>query len=159
MRAIAFFVFSCLTAAGCSQGADERTAAASALRALDDAYVDGWRQSGTAAQESAVMALFTEDAVIMPGAGVEPRDGAAALRRFWFPPDAPPTVVGRFDHDITGVDAEGALGVVRGRYRLLFEYDGADAAREGNYQFAARRQPGGEWLITQMIWNDRQLNQ
>lgn len=159
MRAGAFFVFIWLSAAGCSQAQNERSMAAPALRALDAAYVDGWRQSGTAAQESAVMALFTEDAVIMPGAGLDPREGEAALRRFWFPPDAPPTVVGRFDHDITGVDAEGALGVVRGRYRLLFEYDGADYAREGNYQFAARRQPGGEWLITQMIWNDRPLNQ
>lgn len=159
MRLIAFMLTLCFLAPSCSKTPNDGTGAEAALRALDAAYVDGWKQDGTAAQEKAVMALFAKDAVIMPGAGLEPREGADALRRFWFPADAPPTVVARFEHDITGVETDGALGVVRGRYRLDFEYDGAVYAREGNYQFAARRQTGGAWLISQMIWNDRTVDQ
>lgn len=155
MRLAGFILLLGLLTAACTKTPGDGADAKTALRALDAAYVDGWKQPDATAQEEAVMALFSEDAVIMPGAGLEPREGLNALRRFWFPTGAPPTIVTRFEHDITGVDAGGALGVLRGRYRLHFNYDGASYARIGNYQFAARRQQDGAWLISQMIWNDR----
>jgi len=129
-----------------------------ALRALDAAYVDGWKKQSAEAQEKAVMALFTNDAVIMPGGGAEPGNGIRAVRSFWFPEDSPMTNVNRFDHDITNISADGALGVVSGRYRLEFEYGGESYAREGNYLFVAENQARG-WRISQMIWNDSALDE
>ncbi len=130
-----------------------------ALSDLDDAYVEAWKQNGTAMQTSAVLALFTENAIIMPGRGGDARQGKHALKEFWFPEDTPPTNVSKFKHLITGVDMENNLGVVYGRYELHFEFDGQDYARIGNYQSIARRQPDHNWRFTQMIWNDKAIDE
>jgi ketosteroid isomerase-like protein len=125
--------------------------------ALDRAYVEGWKEKGTASQEAALLPLFAEDAVILPGGGLEPRRGHAEIRDFWFPGGTPPTDVRSFEHAVLGVDIEGGLGVLHGRAALEFEYDGTRVAQEGNYLLAARRQADGGWKITRLIWNNRTL--
>lgn len=128
---------------------------AAGLRALDQAYVDGWLQEGSERQAAALLPLFTEDAVILPGGGAEPLRGHAELRAFWFPPDSPPTDVLAFEHSVLGVEADADLGVVFGRSRLSFEYDGQRVNQQGNFLITARRGEGGEWKIARMIWNNR----
>ncbi len=128
-----------------------------ALYALDQAYVEGWKQSGAAAQDKAVMAIFAEDAIIRPGLGTPPRKGADEIRAFWFPPDTPATRIIKFDHAPDSITVEHDLGVVSGWYELRFEYGGDEYAQNGNYLTVARRQPDNEWRVTQMIWNDNKL--
>lgn len=128
-----------------------------ALRALDRAYVEAWKEQGSARQEAAVLALFADDAVILPGGGADPRRGRRALREFWFPEEAPPTNVRDFEHDVRDVEVGDGLGVVSGRYRLEFEYAGEEYAQEGNFLLVARRGAAGEWKISRMIWNDRRV--
>jgi len=128
-----------------------------ALRTLDEAYVEAWKEKGTPAQASAVLGLFTDAATIMPGGGADPRMGKEALKEFWFPEATPPTNVSRFDHVITGIDIENDLGVVYGRYELHFEFDGENYARVGNYQSVSRKQPDQNWRFTKMIWNDKAI--
>ena len=60
-----------------------------ALRALDQAYANAW-MNGDA---DGVMALFTQDATLVPHHGVAPVKGQDAIRKNWFDPDYAPTVV------------------------------------------------------------------
>jgi hypothetical protein len=60
-----------------------------ALRALDQAYVAEWM----AGDADGVMALFTEDATLVPHHGDQPIKGHDAIRYFWFNPDYAPTIV------------------------------------------------------------------
>lgn len=137
-------------------GPDTEVAEA-ALRSLDQAYVEAWKRDGTLAQKEALLPLFTGNAVIMPGGGAEPRQGLQALENFWFPEGAPPTNVRTFEHEIQGLEVSGDLGVVHGRFRLDFEYDGKEFSQVGNFLISASRQDAGEWRIQQMIWNNRTL--
>ena len=126
------------------------------LRALDDAYVAAWLTADAADQEKAVLALFDREAIIMPGGGLPPESGVANLKNFWFPKDAPPTVVTHFTHDIGDIETSAELGVVSGRYTLSFTYQDQSIARAGNYLIVARLRPEG-WRINRMIWNDQPL--
>ena len=111
-----------------------------ALKALDQAYATEW-QEGDA---DGVMALFTEDATIVPHHGDAPIKGQQAIRNFWFNPDYPPTVVPEWNREPAEVFVEGDIGVVRGRSRLVWEYDGMRTTiPEGNYVIIAERKVGG----------------
>ncbi len=130
----------------------------SSLRDLDAAYVEAWLTEDAADQEKAVLALFDRDAVIMPGGGLPPEDGINNLKNFWFPDDAPPTIVTHFTHEIDEVRMSGDLGVVSGRYTLSFAYENQSIAQAGNYLFVAEHGAGG-WRIKRMIWNDQPLTE
>lgn len=111
-----------------------------ALKALDQAYAKEW-QEGDA---DGVMALLTEDATIVPHHGDAPIKGQQAIRNFWFNPDYPPTVVPEWKREPAEVFVEGDIGVVRGRSRLVWEYDGMRTTiPEGNYVIIAERKVGG----------------
>jgi uncharacterized protein (TIGR02246 family) len=143
---------SLLLLAACGRGATAPADADEAIRAVDAAYVEGWLQEDARAQERAVLALFTQDASVMPADGAPARAGIDDIRAFWFPKDAPPTIVTRFIHDIGGVDAEDDVGAVHGRYELSFTYEGADYSQSGTYLMVMRK-AGAEWRISRMIWN------
>lgn len=121
-----------------------------ALRALDQAYATEWIDGDA----DGVMALFTEDATIVPHHGDAPIKGREAIRNFWFNPDYPPTAVPEWRREATEIFVSGDMGVVRGRSRLVWEYDGTRTTiPEGNYVIVARR---GEkaWRIRLLTFND-----
>ncbi len=157
MRLLLLISSMLIVAACANEAPPDRNADESALRALDQAYVDGWKLSGAAAQDEAVMALFTESAVIRPGLGTPPKKGTDEIRAFWFPPDTPATKIIVFDHTPDSIVVEGDLGVISGWYELRFEYGDIEYAQDGNYVTVARRQPDNNWRVTQMIWNDNKL--
>lgn len=126
------------------------------LRALDAAYVDAWLIEDAAEQEKTVLALFDRDAVIMPGGGAPREEGLSALKNFWFPDGASPTLVTHFTHDIKNIDLAGDIGVISGRYALSFSYENQSAAQAGNYLIVAKNGASG-WRIVRMIWNDQPL--
>ena len=121
-----------------------------ALETLDAAYAREWK----AGNADAVMALFTGDATLVPHHGDAPVVGAEAIRRFWFNPDYPPTTVPEWIRTPAEVIVSGDIGIVRGRARLVWEYDGTRTTiPEGNYVMIAERHDG-TWLIRMLTWND-----
>jgi uncharacterized protein (TIGR02246 family) len=129
--------------------ADEQADIA-ALVALDQAYATEWKE----ADAEGVMALFTEDATLVPHHGDPVIKGHEAIRSFWFNPDYPPTVIAAWERKAHEVFVMGDVGIVRGRATLTWEYDGTRTTiPDGNYVLLAARQPAG-WKIRLLTWND-----
>ncbi len=121
-----------------------------ALRALDQAYATEWIEGDA----DGVMSLFTEDATLVPHHGDAPIKGHKAIRDFWFNPNYPPTVVPEWRRESVEIFISGDMGVVRGRARLVWEYDGTRTTiPEGNYVMIAVREDE-EWRIRLHTWND-----
>ena len=126
----------------------------SALRALDQSYATEWIE----ADADGVMALFTEDATLVPHHGDDPIKGHEAIRNFWFDPDYPPTVVPNWTREPAEFFISGDVGVVRGTARLVWEYDGTRTTiPNGNYVLIAVRREQG-WQIRMLTWNDDSRN-
>ena len=121
-----------------------------ALKALDQAYVAEWIKGDA----DGVLALFTEDATLVPHHGDSPVKGQEAIRDFWFNPDYAPTVVSEWRRESAEIFVLGDMGVVRGRTRLVWEYDGMRTTiPDGNYVMIAVRQDQ-DWRIRLLTWND-----
>jgi len=134
---------------GQSALADEQQDVA-ALKALDQAYAALWM----AGDADGVMALFTDDATLVPHHGDTPVKGHEAIRNAWFNPAYAPTVVPEWCRKSLEVFVSGDVGVVRGRARLVWEYEGVRTTiPESNYVMVAVRQDQG-WRIRLLTWND-----
>ena len=133
--------------------ADE-SADISALRALDQSYAKEWIEGDA----DGVMALFTEDATLVPHHGDDPIKGREAIRNFWFNPDYPPTVIPNWTREPAEFFVSGDVGVVRGTARLVWEYGGTRTTiPNGNYVLIAVRREQG-WRIRMLTWNDDPRN-
>ena len=121
-----------------------------ALEALDQAYRTTWMANDA----DGVLALFTEDATLVPHHGDAPRQGKAMIRQFWFNPDYPPTVIPEWTREPKEVFVVGDMGVLRGRASLTWEYDGTRTTIPvSNYVMVAVRGDDG-WRIRLLTWND-----
>ena len=77
-----------------------------------------------------------------------------AIETFWFNPDYSPTVVPEWSREPAEILVMGDVGVVRGRARLVWEYEGTRTTiPEGNYVMIAVRTDAG-WRIRMLTWND-----
>lgn len=138
--------------AGCSASVSVESADRDleAVRAVADAYVDGWLQNDA----DAVMATLAPDAVLLPQ-GSAPVQGTEAIRAFWWPANGPTTRVTRYASSIDDLKADGDLAYVRGVAELTFtwEQDGetAEQTSKSAYLMTLRR-VGGDWQITNRMW-------
>ena len=122
----------------------------SSLRALDQSYATEWIEGDA----DGVMALFTEDATLVPHHGDDPIKGHEAIRNFWFNPDYPPTVIPTWTREPAEFFISGDVGVVRGTGRLVWEFNGTRTTiPNGNYVLIAVRREQG-WRIRMLTWND-----
>lgn len=122
----------------------------SSLRALDQSYATEWIEGDA----DGVMALFTEDATLVPHHGDDPIKGHEAIRNFWFNPDYPPTVIPTWTREPAEFFISGDVGVVRGTARLVWEFNGTRTTiPNGNYVLIAVRREQG-WRIRMLTWND-----
>ena len=125
-----------------------------AIRAVMDTYREAW----LANDAEGVLGLFTKDAVIMPHHGDEPRAGIEALRKFWFPPDSPPTPLIYFRTQVDQLGGSGRMAFVRGRFQLSWTQK--DDKVEKTYTNAGtsltllRKSSDGRWKITHQMWDD-----
>lgn len=120
------------------------------IRALDQAYADAWK----AGNNKKVLSLFNEDATLVPHHGDTPIVGLKAIEEFWFNPSYPPTVVPEWKRIPTEIIVNGDVGIVRGRSKLVWEYDGMRTTiPEQNYVLIAFRNDT-EWKIKWLTWND-----
>lgn len=133
-----------------SGGAADEASDITALKALDQAYAIEWKEGDA----DGVMALFTHDATLVPHHGDSPIKGHEAIRDFWFSPDYAPTVVPEWTRTAHEVFVLGNTGIVRGRARLVWEYEGTRTTiPDGNYVIVAVRE-GQDWMIRLLTWND-----
>lgn len=148
-------VFVLLTLAGLYGGADARAQSLTpddiaAVRAAAAAYEAAWLSN----DPERVMETLTDDAVIVPS-GLPALAGKDAIRGFWWPAGAAPTVVTEFTAAQDEVGGHGDVAFVRGTFTLRFTYDAADYANGGTYLTLLRRQPTGAWRISHRTWSDR----
>lgn len=149
MRSIAGLLMIVALAFGQAATAGDETDQA-ALQALDQAYATAW-MNGDADE---VIELFTEDATLVPHHGDPPVKGRDAIRDGWFNPDYAPTVVPESVREAAEIFVSGDIGVVRGRSRLVWEYERIRTTiPEGNYVMIAVRADQG-WRIRLLTWND-----
>ena len=119
------------------------------MREAARSYADAWLTNDA----DTVMATFVDEPVLSPS-GLPYLEGQNAARAFWFPVDAPPTRVTKFELTEIEVSGSGDLGYVRGTFRLGFEYDGSSYKNHGKYVTILRKTPHGRWRITHHIWDD-----
>ena len=124
------------------------------LHELVQGYAAAWLDGSA----EAVLCHFTEDAVLLPHHGVQPAVGEAAVRAFWWPPDAPPTTVIMFELTPQETGGSGDLGFVWGNFTLKYEteLDGAPqtVTNAGTFMILARRERDAEWCISHHMWDD-----
>ena len=125
----------------------------SAVRALEEAYRQGWLANDSAA----VMATLSPNAVLMP-AGVEPLIGDAAIRSFWWPADGSQTTIEAYTIEVDEVTGSGDLAYVRGRGSLEFTYlspagETTRLTSEAVHLSVAERQADGTWRIARRAWS------
>jgi uncharacterized protein (TIGR02246 family) len=124
------------------------------LRAVNDADRAGW----LAGDSAAVLRLFAPGAVLLPHHGDPPVVGLDAIRRFWWPPNAPPTSITSLEVTTDGAEVDGSRGILWGRFALTFSFNADGRTRSvrnaGTYLMVLRQQPDGEWRITHRMWDD-----
>lgn len=126
-----------------------------ALHALSEAYVSGWKLGGTEAQKSAVLPLFSDDAVVIPSGGRLILKGHEEIAGFWFPDGAPPTIVPLFEHEVESVSVLGSHGTFQGISKLQFEYAGTSKYQEAVFLAVAQKSETGQWVFTHFMWTDK----
>ncbi len=111
---------------------------------------DEWVTAMEAGNVEGLMALYTDDVVIMPP-NMPALEGEAAARAW---NEAGPTIAeaGAVVHEIEG---QGDLAVVRGAYSLTFLVEGLPEPVHDTGKFIEvhRRQPDGSWRMTHDIFN------
>ena len=139
-----------------------RAAGAAGLAPADDAKVRAvirdYEKAWLANDEEGVLRLFTEDAVLLPHHGVEPRVGKSAARAFWFPRGGPPTTVTELTHTIDEIGGSGDIAYLRGHSRVAWTTGlNTEAKKDGNagtLLILLRRHPDGTWRISHQMWDD-----
>lgn len=139
-----------LALASCAAGMAEDLTEAdrTEIAALSDAYGAAWLADDSAA----VMAVFSEDAVLVPHRGNPHAVGPAAIRDHFWPVGGPAAPTVEFWRESSGIEGTTTLAYDRGRYRLTFVFEGDSIRSEGNYLAVARRTPEG-WRWIAYSWN------
>ena len=124
-----------------------------AVRALEEAYRNGWLANDSVA----VMATLAPGAVMLP-AGVQPLVGDSAIRRYWWPSDGSETTIESYTIAVAEVEGSGNLAYLRGRGSLEFTYRDAAGAvsrltSEAVHLSLARRGADGTWRIARRAWS------
>jgi len=109
-----------------------------------------FKEAAEAADWTRLVALYTEDARVLPPNG-RMVTGRIALRELFssFPP------IGNFVLATQEVHGGGDLAIVRGTYSMTLMPPGAPAAIADTGKFVEmwQKQPDGTWLIALDIWN------
>jgi uncharacterized protein (TIGR02246 family) len=121
---------------------------AGAVRKTMDRYVAAW----LAGDPDAVMRQLTDDSVLIPGAN-PPHVGAEAVRKYWFPPNAPKFALTRFDNTVDAITGSGDCAVVRGTQVIEWTSGDERWRTRGNYMSVLRRTKDGWRIATQIAAN------
>ena len=128
-------------------------AAEQAIVDLYAAYRSAWLANDPDSTPQDVIALFTDDAALLPHHGdpiVTPR---AAISAHWFPDGVLYGEVVDYTQDVRRVEVHGKLAYLYARFSLTFESQGRRRTNAGNQLMIARREEG-LWKIAALMWND-----
>ena len=113
-------------------------------------YRDAW----LANDPERMMATLHPEAVLLPSS-MNPIEGAAAIRAFWFGP-GPTTTITAMEQEVSRVTGAGDIAVVSGQGFLTFRIgDNAPVTQHSWFINVLRRQRDGRWLIVERGWSDR----
>lgn len=105
----------CAAASECAPlSAEEQRAVAAANQAYPLAWLAG--------EPEGVMRTLTDDAVLIPHHGDPPVEGAAAIRRHYWPAGSPPLTVTKYSMTAAETAGCGEFAYARGRFRLTFRF-------------------------------------
>ena len=118
--------------------------------AANKAIVDAFAQAAMANDWPAVVALYTDDAIVMP-ANAPMLEGKAAILEWQ---QAYPTIK-EFRAKAEDVFGNGDVAVVRGTYAMTLEVEGIPEPIQDTGKFIEirRKQADGSWLISVDIFN------
>ncbi len=137
----------CISIESRSPGGDD----AAAVRAVDEAYVSGWRGN----DRTAVMATLSDDAVLLPQ-DMAPIRGSAEIEDYWWPAGRPTTIVTEYENSVHELDVSGDMAYVRGTADLTFEWETGSGVQQQSsrsaYLMVLRRDSDGSWKITHRMW-------
>jgi uncharacterized protein (TIGR02246 family) len=153
---VAILILSCT----CAWSADSECSAIlspqdiTAIRAVMEAYRTSWLRGDA----KGVLDTFTPDAVLLPAHGARPVIGTAAIAKYWWPPEGPPTKITKLEISIEGLDGDCRVAYVHGKDDVAWTMvvDGATKAsgHPGTYLNVLRKSPNGSWRIARHMWDD-----
>lgn len=144
------FLSPCFTAAGTSLTSDD----VAAIKRVHQRYEEAWLRGDA----DGVRSLFTEDSVLMPPHGDQPRVGRKQLDEFWFAPNLPPTTVTKLTLSIENIGGDAQLAYVWGHFEVGWKtvQDGKTitSSNKGTFLNVLKKQPDGEWKISHHMWDN-----
>jgi len=156
IRKLALSGFSCALAcaaprpsgprADCELTRDDLERARTVITAYRDAWLD--------ADATAVLALFTRDAVLLPHHGDPPVVGEAAIRAFWWPPGSGPFKLLSMEVSVDEVGGSCGTAFARGTDQIAWASGGKTYRQRGTYLNVLRKMPDGSWKISHHMWDD-----
>jgi uncharacterized protein (TIGR02246 family) len=125
-----------------------------AIRAVIEAYRTAWLRGDA----QGVLGTLTPDAVLLPAHGASPVVGTAAITRYWWPPDAPPTKITKLEITVENVQGEGRIASAYGYDDVEWTQGEGGATKTrghaGTYLNVMRKLPDGSWRISRHMWDD-----
>lgn len=128
------------------------SADAEKVRNLPSQYRQAWLSSDA---ESAVMALMSESATILPHHGVKPLSGHLEIRSFWFPRSTASFQLLELRLDPVNVDGCRDVAYVWGTQSIEWKMkeDARITSNSGTFLLVARKHKN-KWLIERLMWDD-----
>jgi len=127
----------------------------SKIKQVHKKYEEAWLRGDS----NAVLALFTDDCVLLPPHADKPRIGHDELKEFWFAPDAPPTQVTRLVVTPQSIGGDGQIAYVWGTDDVAWTTvkDGktVTASHQGVFLDVLQKQANGEWKLSHRMWDDK----
>lgn len=132
-----------------------------ALQAADvaaiKATIEAYRTAWLANDSKAVLATFTDDAVLLPAHGSQPVVGISAIEKYWFTP-GPPTIVTGLDITVEQVDGNATLAFAWGTDNVAWTVTESGQTHRhfhpGTYLNVMKKLPDGSWRIQAHMWDD-----
>jgi uncharacterized protein (TIGR02246 family) len=127
---------------------------AAAIRQVIEAYRTSWLRGDA----KGVLDTLTSDAVLLPAHGAAPVVGTAAITKYWWPPDAPPTRVTKLEITTEDLGGDCQVAYVSGRddvgWSVVENGLTKTYGHPGTYLDVLRRLPNGSWRISRHMWDD-----
>jgi len=151
MKHTVAFLLMGLSSSVLAQACELSAEANKAVAAVGDEYVNAW----LANDQNRIAATLTEDVVMIPHHGVQPKKGKTTVMAWWFPNGENVAPVKQYRITRTRIEGCQQMAMSYGRLDILqFDYQGKTfTTRDGNYMAIFKKQ-GTEWKMSYRIWND-----
>ena len=127
---------------------------AAAIRGVIEAYRTSWLRG----DGKGVLATFAPDSVLLPAHGAAAVVGMAAIRSYWFPPDASATTITKLDITTEGLQGDCRIAYVHGHddvgWSTVENGVKKSYGHPGTYLNVMTKMADGSWRISRHMWDD-----